>query len=251
MVAWLLVVLSVVLLVTKIALLVSPKKTSRYLDGSRNLAPDKQMTAYSNIAVNTSRDIHNPSFFRFELPDKFTGAFSWSGAPMSFASYHSNHPRPRSHKIACEYSRSDSKYGGCFVREAEGYNISKLIRSAPTTCTEVGLCYITATFPVAPTTSNNFESSLRYNKLLKLADIDPKLPLFGSPRPFNQTITMTFEGPGTREIWFKPIFWSVIGLYHNIRHDNTKITQIYVSLDFPLSVANQSDAMYSLVDPNA
>ncbi|KAJ9052729.1 hypothetical protein DSO57_1031356 [Entomophthora muscae] len=170
--------------------------------------------------------------------------------PLSFAEYHSYHPQPNPHKINCQYHDKFKKKGGCFVKVTEGYKVSKLIRSPPKTCTGTGLCHISATFPANPTFSENFRSSLSFSKLLKMADINPTLPLFNPHVNFNQTITMTFEGPGTREIWFKPISWSVTGFYRSTESKDAKGQQCYVSLDFPLSVANYPDFIYSLIDPN-
>ncbi|KAJ9052728.1 hypothetical protein DSO57_1031355 [Entomophthora muscae] len=253
MLGWIMVVASVIYLVVRIASLSIVSAPIRHFTAQRRRPfkePKANWATITEVGVDVRRDHNVPGFFQFTLPGRCEAKFIWSGAPLSFIDYHSYQPPTNPYRISCEYLHSDKKTGGCFVKYMEGYNATSLIRSPPTTCNRPGLCYVSATFLVAPTTSDNFISPLTFEHLLSMSEIDPLRSIITQTEPFNQTITLSFEGPGTREIWFKPIFWSVTGIYRAIKPEDTNGIQVHVSLNFLLVVANQSDAMYSLVDPN-
>lgn len=167
---WLFVIISLFCLVSKLFDLtqsdipLNPRSTISHPLVSESKHSTRRVKNLTEVGIGIQEDTSMSSFNRFSLPEKLANTFIWTGAPESFATAHSFLPRQQPSNITREYSRSSRKYGGCFVKRSEGYNLTKLFRSPPTTCKRNGLCHISATFTIPPWSATVLRSHCHFER---------------------------------------------------------------------------------------
>lgn len=186
------------------------------------------------------------------IPTSLDPTLGWTGKG-DFVTSHGMKSRPNPSAFKCLYDRPVmARSGGCFLKASESYRIgAEPIVSPPLTCRSKGRCRMSAQFVIDGSEQSLPGDSLPSDRIPEL--IEPNCPLkVAHPRTvINQTVTIEFQGPGTRRILFKPIFWSVTGLFRDILPRGfSDSQQLLVSFDFPILVGGRGDGVYSIVDSN-